>query len=166
MGSRREVFDGFTLATVSYLVMPIKLLPLIGERRGRMLRGADLPLRAGCRCPRGLHAYGEGVRGPQGMGRGQSRRGQREESGGTKGPCAGRPAGERQQHGQERISRGCAGVDAQGVLKGHWLTPPGPGQASCPKSAQPPPHLQPAPKKARCGTGSKESSRQQGHEGG
>lgn len=56
------------MATVSYLVMPIKLLPLIGERRRRMLQGADLPPGAGRRHPWGLCTCGEGARGPQGMG--------------------------------------------------------------------------------------------------
>lgn len=58
---------------------------------------------------------------------------QQERAGGTKGPCAGQAAGKRQQHGQESISRGCAGVDAWGVLKGHRLTPTEPGQGSSPK---------------------------------
>lgn len=56
--------------------------------------------------------------GLQSMGWGWSRRGHREEAGGTKGPCPGQPAGKRQQHGQESISRGCAGVDAWGSPQG------------------------------------------------
>lgn len=87
--------------------------------------------------------------GVQRMGWGRSRRGHREEAGGTKGPCAGQPAGKRQQHGQESISRGCAGVDARGVLKGHRLTPPGPGQGSCPKSVLCPPTHTPKEKPAK-----------------
>lgn len=92
------------------------------------------------------------------MGWARSRREHREEAGGTKGPCAGQPAGKRQRHRQESISRGCTGVDAWGVLKGHRVTPPGPGQGSCPKSVLCLPTHPPKEKPAKAQTASRVAS--------
>lgn len=107
---------------------------------------ALLGLGAGAQGDCGHVGRGRGVpRGWDGMGMGAEQ--EREEAGGTKGPCAGWAAGERQQCRQERISRGCARVSARGVLEGHPLTPPGQGRFHAP-------NLRPPPKKPAGGAGS------------
>lgn len=75
-------------------------------------------------------------RGPQGMGWGQSRRGQREEAGGTKGPCAGSQLWRGSSTGRRGFPGAAMGL-MLGESKGHQLTPPGPGQTSHPKSTPP-----------------------------
>lgn len=61
------------MATVGYLVMPIKLLPLIGERRGRML-GERISLSGLSTAPRGPAVWGGGWGSPEdGMGTEQER---------------------------------------------------------------------------------------------
>lgn len=76
-GSSREVFDGCTLATAGYLVMPIKLSLLTGEEGRRALPSAHQPdgVGAAAEALRSCRHGREG--GPQGMGWGRSGRGQR-----------------------------------------------------------------------------------------